>query len=93
MAVADGGLGPARPLERITLEDVRRAIVGVEGAERRGGGTVGELVSAAEDEAAARLAAVSFRELCDRDGGGRAPAPSPASSGGNGQAAREASGG
>ncbi len=97
VAVADGGLVPARPLERITLEDVRRAIEGAEGAERRGGGMVGELVSGAEDEAAARLAAVSFRDLCDRERGDRAPAPSPArspaSSEGAEQAAKRASGG
>jgi membrane protein len=76
VAVADGGLVPARPLEKINLEDVRRAVIGAEEAEARGGGLVGEIVSGAEDAAAARLAAVSFRELCDRERAGRAPAPS-----------------
>ncbi len=92
VAVADGGLVPSRPLERITLADVRRAIEGAEGAERRGGGLVGDLVLAAEDEAAARLAAVTFRELCDREPGSRPVGPSPATSGGDPQAARAASG-
>ncbi len=92
VAVADGGLVPARPLERITLADVRRAIEGAEGAERRGGGVVGDLVSGAEDEAAARLAAVSFRDLCERERAGRAPAQPPVSSEGAGQPPRRASG-
>ncbi len=93
VAVADGGLVPARPLERMTLEDVRRAVEGAEGAERRGGGLVGDIVLGAEDEAAARLAAVTFRELCDRERGGRAPAPPPASTEGSPQPPRRASGG
>ncbi|HET8538414.1 MAG TPA: YhjD/YihY/BrkB family envelope integrity protein [Anaeromyxobacter sp.] len=97
VAVADGGLVPARPLERITLEDVRRAIGGTEEAEARGGavggGLVGALVSGAEDAAAARLAAVSFRELCDKDRAGRAPARPDASTEGGGEAARKASAG
>jgi membrane protein len=93
VAVADGGLVPARPLERITLEDVRRAIEGAEAAERRGGGLVGDLVAGAEDEAAARLAAVTFRDLCDRERAGRAPAPPAASSEGTTPSSRQASGG
>ncbi len=93
VAVADGGLVPSRPLERITLEDVRCAIEGAEAAERKGGGLVGEIVLGAEDEAAARLAAVTFRDLCDREPRGRAPAPAATSSGGDGQASRTASAG
>jgi membrane protein len=92
VAVADGGLVPARPLERITLEDVRRAVEGAEATERRVGGLVGDLVAGAEDEAAARLAAVSFRDLCDRERTGRAPAPPGASSEGTTQSAKRASG-
>jgi membrane protein len=91
VSVADGGLVPARPLERITLEDVRRAIGGNEETEARGGGVVGELVSGAEDEAAARLAAVSYRQLCDRERGGRSPDPSSSPSEGVEQGARTAS--
>jgi membrane protein len=92
VAVADGGLVPARPLERITLQDVRNAVIGAEEERERGGGLVGELVSGAEDAAAARLAAVSFRELCDREGERRtgAPAAVPPSDAGSG--ARTASG-
>jgi membrane protein len=93
VAVADGGLVPARPLERITLHDVRRAVIGDDEAGSRGGGVVGELVSGAEDEAAARLASVSFRELCDREGAGRAPAPPSGAAGPADEGARRASGG
>jgi membrane protein len=93
VSVADGGLVPARPLERITLADVRRAIEGAEGAERRGGGLVGELVLGAEDEAASRLAVMTFRELCDRERDRRSPVPPPAPTGGDAPPSRRASGG
>jgi membrane protein len=93
VAVAEGGLVPARPLERITLEDVRNAVGGAEGREARGGGVVGELVSGAEDEAAARLASVTFRELCDRERAGRVSVRSAAPSEGVAGGVRNASGG
>jgi membrane protein len=92
VAVADGGLVPARPLERITLDDVRRAIEGAERTAARPGGLVGDLVWSAEDEASARLAAVSFRELCDRDRGNRPPARSAAPPEGASAGERKASG-
>jgi membrane protein len=91
VAVADGGLVPARPLERITLADVRRAAGGEEERAARAGGLVGEIVCGAEDGAEARLAAVTFRELCDRERAGRPSAPSPASSEGAGEGVRKAS--
>lgn len=92
--VSEGGLVPSRPLERITLEDVRRAVAGGEqGGERAGGGggLVGALVRGAEDEASARLAAVSFRELCDRERAGRPSGGAPAPSEGGAEAPRSAS--
>ena len=96
VGVAEGGLVPSRPLERITLEDVRSAVSGEEGADARVGGLVGEIVSGAEDAAAERLAAVTFRDLCERDRSGRAhapPAPLPAAPpDGPGDGARKASG-
>ena len=91
VAVADGGLVPARPLERITLGDVRRAIGGGEESETKGGGLVGEIVSGAEAEATARLTAMSFRELCGRERGGRASAPPEAPSEGVGEGDRKES--
>jgi membrane protein len=81
--LGDGGLVPARPLERISLLDVRRAISGKEPPIGAGAGLVGALVRGVEDEAAERLAAVSLRELCDRERGsaaGASPdAPGPGS--------------
>ena len=67
--VGDGGLVPARPLERITLLDVRRALSGAEPPLPRGAGLVPALVRGVEDEAAERLAETTFRALCDRERG------------------------
>ncbi len=67
--LGDGGLIPARPLERITLLDVRRALSGVEPPPPRGAGVVTAIVRGVEDEAAERLAETSFRVLCDRERG------------------------
>jgi membrane protein len=93
VAVADGGLVPARPLERISLDHVRRAVEGAERTAARGGGLVGEIVWSAEDEASARLAGVSFRELCDRERGGRVGSPPTAPSPAGGEGASKASAG
>jgi membrane protein len=71
VSLGDGGLVPARPLERITMRDVRRAISGEDPPIGSGAGVVGAIVRGVEEEAANRLAEVSFRTLCDRD---RAPA-------------------
>jgi membrane protein len=66
VAVADGGLVPSRPLERITLEDVRRAVAGSEPVSATAG-LVASIVADVEDRASERLAEVTFRELCDRE--------------------------
>lgn len=66
--LADGGLVPSRPLERISLADVRRAVAGGECGPERGSGTLLQLVNRVEEEAFARLAAVTFRDLCDGEG-------------------------
>jgi membrane protein len=75
VAVADGGLVPSRPLERITLEDVRKAVAGDEPPSTGARGLVAGFVNGAEDEASARLAAVTFRALCDGERGERPAAP------------------
>ena len=85
VALGDGGLVPARPLERITMRDVRRTLSGEEPPVGAGAGVVGELVREVEHEAAGRLAAVSLRTLCERERGGAADPASDAS-----QAARQA---
>jgi membrane protein len=73
VTLGDGGLVPARPLERITLLDVRRALAGKEQPLRPATGLVAEAVKEVEDEAAVRLGRVTMRSLCDRDRG--APEP------------------
>lgn len=74
-AISDGGLVPCRPLEKITLGEVRRAVVGAEPSDADGSGSVGKIVREVEQEAARRLADVSFRALCDGERSG-AQAPS-----------------
>jgi membrane protein len=67
--VAEGGLVPARPLEKITLDDVRRAVAGAEPEAGRPSGVVAGIVALVEEQASGRLAEVTFRELCDADRG------------------------
>jgi len=74
VTVAEGGLVPGRPLERITLDDVRRAVLGEELPGGRG--AVAAAVRAVEVQAAERLAGVTLRDLCNRE---RGPAPEPVS--------------
>jgi membrane protein len=69
VTLGDGGLVPARPLERITLLDVRRALAGAEPPLRSTAEPVGAVVKEVEDEASARLGGVSLRALCDRERG------------------------
>jgi membrane protein len=76
VSLGDGGLVPARPLERITMRDVRRAISGEDPSIGPGAGVVGALVHGVEEEAASRLAEVSLRALLDRE---RGDPPDPAS--------------
>jgi membrane protein len=73
LVLADGGLVPARPLEQLSLLDVRRAVSGPAPALSDGRSVVGAIVKGAEDLAGERLAAVTLRSLCDRarDAGGR----------------------
>jgi membrane protein len=68
--LSDGGLVPARSLEKITLLDVRRAVGGPD--EPLGGvpGTLAGILRNIEGKAAEELAALSFRALCDEDRGG-----------------------
>jgi len=67
--LADGGLVPGRPLEKITLLDVRRALGGSDPPLTASSGLVAAVVKGAEDEAEARLGDVTLRSLCDRDRG------------------------
>jgi membrane protein len=67
--LGDGGLVPAKPLEKISMLDVRRAVSGREPPVAPGAGVVAALFRDVEDGAAERLADVSLRELCDRDRG------------------------
>jgi len=90
VAVGDGGLVPSRPLEKITLQDVRKAVAGAEPVWATGGGLVAGLVNGAEEEASGRLAAATFRELCEQERGARTSAALPASSEGPGEGSRSA---
>jgi membrane protein len=78
--LAGGGIVPARPLEQITLADVRRAISGaVPPASGTGSeALVSGILTTAEGAAAESLADWSYAELCDRVAGRRALAPQPA---------------
>ena len=80
VALGDGGLVPARSLDKITLLDVRRAITGKEPPVSPGAGLVPAIVREVEDEAAERLSNVSLRMLCDRERGG-VPSERPGASG------------
>jgi membrane protein len=66
VAAADGGLLPSRPLERITLLDVRRAVAGALGEPGPGAPVVERIVKEVEDQASERLAATTYRALVDR---------------------------
>jgi membrane protein len=87
VSLADGGLVPGRPLEKVTLLDVRRALGGKEPPLTTPSDLIAAVVKGAEDESAERLADVTFRSLCDRergagDGDGeRSHAPQPAEQG------------
>jgi membrane protein len=88
VGVGDGGLVPSRPLEKITLEHVRKA---VEGHLTSGAGTspIARAVAGVEEEGLRRLAQVTFRELCD-SGGPLEKTVSQAPSAGEPAAARRA---
>jgi membrane protein len=69
VSLGDGGLVPAKPLEKISLLDVRRSLSGNEPPVAPGAGVVAALFRDVDDGAAERLAEVSLRELCDRERG------------------------
>jgi membrane protein len=94
VALADGGLVPARPLEKITLLDVRRAVAGRDPIVPAGAGSLAGIVKGIEDRAAAELDAVTFRELCacERATETGAPEGAAAALAGEGTAPRSASG-
>ncbi len=69
VALADGGLVPARSIERITLLDVRRAVAGASTAVPSSRGPIGQIIKEIEVQAESRLAQVSLRELLDRPSG------------------------
>ncbi|WP_242347012.1 YhjD/YihY/BrkB family envelope integrity protein [Anaeromyxobacter terrae] len=78
VSLTDGGLVPSRPLERLTLLDVRRAIVGGASDLPHTRGPVAGIIREIEERSEERLAAVNFRELCDQKGATQAlPAGSP----------------
>lgn len=68
VALAEGGLVPSRPLERITLLDIRRAVEGAEPPTPRSPEIVAGIVVGVEDDASRKLATTSFRDLCDAEG-------------------------
>lgn len=67
-ALAGGGLAPARPIERITLFDVRQAVRGRAPARPEAEPvSVDRALSEVETDAGERLAGASFRALCDEE--------------------------
>ncbi len=69
VGLTDGGLVPARPLEKITLLDIRRAVVGSEPTLGTASGLLGGILKDVEGRAAEALDGVSFRQLCDQERG------------------------
>ncbi|WP_242394654.1 YhjD/YihY/BrkB family envelope integrity protein [Anaeromyxobacter oryzisoli] len=71
LAVADGGLVPSRPLERLTLWDVRQAAAGprriTKGAGGSSAGVLASVLDGIEQRAAGDLETVTFRALCDQE--------------------------
>jgi membrane protein len=82
LELAGGGLVPARPLDRITLADVRRAVTGSPAtvAGNPADAVVAEILAAAEGAAAEALEICTYADLCARvapRAGGRASALQP----------------
>lgn len=92
VALQDGGLVPCRPLEKITLEDVKRAVTGAGAGPSAGAGTglVARFVTDVEAESLRRLAQVTFRQLCEGERAGRGPTPPDTSSAADRASARPA---
>jgi membrane protein len=87
-----GGLVPARPLERITLREVRQALLG-EPRSRPGDrpGAIDRSLAEVEAEVARRLEGTTLRALCDEERAIRAR-PADVAVGGSGAAQAEAAG-
>jgi membrane protein len=69
VTLTEGGILPARPLEQITLLDIRKAVAGggpLFPESGVGRGPVPDIFRALEDKAADQLGEVTFRALCDR---------------------------
>jgi membrane protein len=67
VGLGDGGLVPSRPLEKITLEHVRKAVEGAFTSAAAGTSLVARAVAGVEEEGLRRLAQVTYRELCDEE--------------------------
>jgi membrane protein len=72
---AGGGLVPSRPLDRLTLADVRAVVSGgpPRSGEAQGEALVASLLAGAEGAAARALSGVTYAELCRRLDGGASP--------------------
>jgi membrane protein len=76
--VAGGRIAPARPLDRISLADVRRLMAGDRGpASGDEAAMLAEVLAGADALSGARLAEATFAELCRKLRGGQAPRPGP----------------
>jgi membrane protein len=67
-ALGDGGMVPGRPLDRLTLLDVRLAVLGAapEGVAGRQG-PVERALASVDELTASRLGTTTFRQLCDEE--------------------------
>lgn len=72
VALTDGGLVPARPLEKITLLDIRRGVAGSEPTLGTAAGLLPGILKNIESRAAQELDRVTFRQLCDEERGSAA---------------------
>ncbi|BDG08952.1 YhjD/YihY/BrkB family envelope integrity protein [Anaeromyxobacter paludicola] len=72
---AGGGFVPGRPLDRITLAEVRRAISGPAPQADPGSVRLGQALLESERASAAALGAVTIAELCDEAAPPLEPAP------------------
>ena len=66
LGLADGGLVPARPLEKITLLDVRRAVAGRDASPGSSPGSWPKYSMKSRAKAAEALEGIDFRQLCER---------------------------
>jgi membrane protein len=66
VSLTDGGLVPSRPLARLTLLDVRRALVGGAAELPQSRSPVAGIIREIEERAEERLAAVDFGALCEQ---------------------------